>query len=96
MKMKEIVQEIPEEKLKEAWRRLIDLLLRSSKANRMPVEMSKAILSHWLRDSLSSRGGVQLLLEAAVHAEPDKTASLLSEKLMLPGLGERLTKVERG
>ncbi len=95
MSLEEIVQEIPEEKLEDAWRRLVDLLLRSSKANKIPAEMSKTILSHWQRDTLKSRGGVRQLLEAAIYAEPEKSVSLVSEKLKLPGVAEKLAKVER-
>jgi len=95
MTMKEIAQSIPEEKLVDAWKSLVDLLLTSSKANRMPVEMSKAILSYWQRGTLNSREGFQQLLEAAVYAEREKAMSLLSEKLMLPLLAEMLAKLER-
>jgi len=95
MTMKEIAQSIPEEKLEDAWKVLVDLLLTSSKANRIPVEMSKAILSYWQRGTLNSREGVQQLLEAAVYAEPEKAMSLLSEKLMLPGLAKMLARLER-
>jgi len=93
--MEEIAQSIPEEKLEDAWKVLVDLLLTSSKANLIPVEMSKAILSHWQCGTLNSRAGVQQLLEAAVYAEPEKAVGLLSAKLMLPGLAEMLARIER-
>ncbi|MFB0568969.1 MAG: hypothetical protein ACETV0_05075 [Nitrososphaeria archaeon] len=95
MSLEEIVQEIPDEKMEDAWRRLVDLLLRSSKANRIPADLSKTILSHWQRDTLKSREGVRQLLVAAIYAEPEKSVSLVSEKLKLPGLAERLAEVER-
>jgi len=95
MSLEEIVREIPDEKMEDAWRRLVDLLLRSSKANRIPADLSKTILSHWQRDALKSREGVRQLLEAAFYAEPEKSVSVVSEKLKLPGLAERLAKVER-
>lgn len=95
MSLKEVAQGIPEEKLEDAWKTLVDLILRSSKANRISVEMSKAILCHWRSETLNTREGVKQLLEAAVYAEPEQAASLLSEKLMLPGLAEMLAKLER-
>ena len=49
----------------------------------MSNEVMKRILFNWQRGALATEYGLQVLLEAALALEPERTMSLLSERLRL-------------
>jgi hypothetical protein len=81
--MTNIVKEIPRSIWKNASERLIDIILTSSNADKMPSTLAKTILFYWQRDQLATEIGLERLLEASMTLEPDKTFTTL-EELGLP------------
>ena len=70
--------------------KLIDVILKSPNASKMPSSLAKAILLHWQRDELATEVGLQHLLEASVILEPEKAASSIEEF----GLSETVVKLK--
>jgi len=59
--------------------KLIDIVLNSANANKMPSDLAKTILYYWQRDQLATEIGLQRLIEAAMLLEPEKTVSVMEE-----------------
>ncbi len=79
MTFKDIVSKIPSSTWEVTSERLIDIVLNSKNAKKMPSGLAKTILYYWQRDQLASEIGLQRLLEASMHIDPDKTAETLKE-----------------
>jgi len=83
MALEKIARNIPASLWSIASEKLIDLVLNSSNASKMPSDLAKTILYYWQRDQLATEVGVQRALEASMILEPEKTISLM-EELGLP------------
>ncbi|UCB60691.1 MAG: hypothetical protein JSW72_01115 [Candidatus Bathyarchaeota archaeon] len=79
MTLEENVRKIPSSALEATSEKLIDIVLNSPNANKMPSGLAKTILYYWQRDQLATEIGLQRLLEASVLVDPEKTASVLRE-----------------
>lgn len=79
MAMEKIARKIPASLWDVASERLIDIVLNSSNARKMPSDLAKTILYYWQRDQLASEVGLQRLLEASMILEPEKAISLMEE-----------------
>jgi len=79
MPLEDISRNIPTSLRSVASEKLIDTILNSLNASKMPSDLAKTILYHWQRDQLSTEVGLQRLLEASMILEPDKTISLMEE-----------------
>lgn len=87
--MDRIVSEIPESILEEASEKLVDFVLNSKNAKKIPSGLAKTILYYWQRDQLKTSTGVERLLEAALVVEPETTLAFLQEEL---GIQEEIVK----
>ena len=79
MAIEKIARKIPRSLWKDASEKLIDLILESSNASKMPSNLAKTILYYWQRDQLATEIGLQRLLEASINLEPEKTINTLDE-----------------
>lgn len=79
MNVEKIAQKIPASLWDIASERLIDIVLNSSNASKMPSDLAKTILYYWQRDQLASEIGLQRLLKASTILEPEKAISLMEE-----------------
>ena len=59
--------------------KLVDLVLTTKNDEKMPSALARGMLHFWQQDSLTSKLGLAVLLEAAVKLEPERTLSILSE-----------------
>lgn len=69
--------------------KLVDIVLASKNAEKMPSRLADAMLRHWQQDLLKSESGVTLLLEAALLLEPEKTSNAFTE-LQMPNIAEQI------
>lgn len=83
MAVEKIARKIPESLWEVASERLIDIILNSPNAGKMPSSLAKTILYYWQRDQLTTEVGLERLIEAALIIEPEKTVRLM-EDLGLP------------
>ena len=74
---------IPESLWRAASEKLIDIILNSSNAGKMPSSLAKTILYYWQRDQIATAVGLERLLEASMILEPEKAISCM-EELGLP------------
>ena len=79
MSIEEIVESIPTSSWEAVSERLIDVILNSPKANKMPSGLARTILYYWQRDQLATKIGIQRLLEAAMSIDPEVTYTILGE-----------------
>lgn len=79
MALEKIARNIPASLWNEASEKLVDLVLNSQNASKMPSDLAKTILYYWQRDQLATEVGLQRLLEASTLLEPEKTVSLMEE-----------------
>lgn len=73
MALERIARKIPTSLWTIASEKLVDIVLNSSNAEKMPSDLAKTILYYWQRDQLATEVGLQRLLEAAMILEPEKT-----------------------
>jgi hypothetical protein len=71
--------------------KLVDLILTTKNDEKMPGPLARRILYLWQQDSLASKLGLAVLLEAAVKLEPERALSILSE-LQLRDLESKVRK----
>ncbi|MEM2937243.1 MAG: hypothetical protein QXJ63_01695 [Candidatus Bathyarchaeia archaeon] len=88
--MEDIVRNIPHSMRNAVSEKLIDIILKSPNASKMPSSLAKAILLHWQRDELATEVGLQHLIEASAIMEPEKVASSMEEL----GLSEIVVKLK--
>jgi len=82
-RLERLALEIPVHFRSVAAEKLVDILINSPNVKRMSNEAMKRILFNWQRGALATEYGLQVLLEAALALEPERTMSLLSERLRL-------------
>lgn len=75
--LEKIVRKIPSSSREAVSEKLIDIVLNSKNSNKMPSGLAKTILYYWQRDQLASEIGLQRLLEASLHIDPEKTTESL-------------------
>jgi len=85
-RLERLALEIPVHLRSVAAEKLVDILIDSPNVKRMSSEVVKRILFNWQRGALATEYGLQVLLEAALALEPERTMSLLSERLRLYAL----------
>lgn len=85
MALERIARKIPASLWTIASEKLVDIVLNSSKAEKMPSDLARTILYYWQRDQLATEVGLQRLLEAAMILEPGKTMETM-DSLGLPEL----------
>ena len=90
MALEKIVRKIPSSSWEATSEKLIDIVLNSPHASRMPSGLAKTILYYWQRDQLATEIGLQRLLEASTHIDLEKTIEVLKEL----GLQEVVTVLE--
>ena len=83
MDYRKIAEMVPLEKRERVSAKLIDFVMKSKNADRMPSSLAKTILHHWQRGPLTDEAGLAALLEAAVVVESDKTVDFLEGELQL-------------
>ncbi len=79
MDLEKIVSGIPSPSWEATSERLIDIVLNSPNANKMPSSLAKTILYYWQRDQLATEIGLQRLLEASMIIDSEKTVEVLHE-----------------
>jgi hypothetical protein len=79
MALEKIVRKIPSSSWEATSEKLIDIVLNSPNAARMPSGLAKTILYYWQRDQLATEIGIQRLLEASTHIDLEKTIEVLKE-----------------
>ena len=83
--LERIARKIPASLLTIASEKLIDVVLNSSNADKMPSDLAKTILYYWQRDQLKTEIGMQRLLEASMLVNAEQTIATM-ESLGLPEL----------
>lgn len=94
MDYRKIVEMVPIEKREKLSAKLIDFILKSKNADKMPSSLANIILHHWQRGPLTNEAGLAALLEAAVVLESDKTMNFLGEELQLLDVVKAIKAVE--
>lgn len=79
MAIEKIARKIPASLLNIASEKLIDIILNSPNARKMPSDTAKTILYYWQRNQLASETGLQRLLEVSMIIEPAKATTLMEE-----------------
>jgi len=79
MALEKIVEKIPSSSWDATSERLVDIVLNSPNANKMPSGLAKTILYYWQRDQLATKIGLQRLIEASMIVDPEKTIDALKE-----------------
>jgi len=79
MALEKIARNIPTSLWDVASEKLIDVVLNSPNASKMPSDLAKTILYYWQRDQLATEVGLHRLLEASILLEPEKTVNLMEE-----------------
>ncbi|MBS7609768.1 hypothetical protein KEJ19_04255 [Candidatus Bathyarchaeota archaeon] len=80
MEFKEIAEGIPYELRSSVMERLVDILLRSPNATKVPSRLVWALLFDWKAKRLQEPEGLKNLLEAAILAEPEKTKAFFAQE----------------
>lgn len=94
MALEKIAHDIPASLWNEASEKLVDVVLNSANASKMPSGLAKTILYYWQRDQLATEVGLQRLLEASMMLEPEKTAGIM-EELGLPEIVATLKETSK-
>jgi hypothetical protein len=79
MSVEKIARNIPTNLRNQTSEKLVDTVLGSPNAGKLPSHLAKAILYYWQKNQLSTEAGLSLLLEACIALEPDKTLGLMGE-----------------
>ena len=83
MAYQKIVKNIPTEKREKLSDKLIGLLLKTKKEDKMPASLANTLLNQWQLGPLTTEAGLATLLEAAVLLESEKTMEFLEQELQL-------------
>ena len=83
MAYQKIVKNIPAEKREKLSDKLIGLLLKTKKEDKMPSNLANSLLHQWQLGPLTTEAGLATLLEAAVLLESEKTMEFLEQELQL-------------
>jgi len=79
MDISEVVQKISLESNPGIVDRLVDILLKSKGASKVPSELAKDFLLYWSKDQLAEKDGMKVLLEAASKMDAEATSKELAE-----------------
>jgi len=79
MALEKMVEKIPSSSWEATSEKLIDIVLNSPDANKMPSGLAKTILYYWQRDQLATKIGLERLLEASMIIDTEKTIGVLKE-----------------
>jgi hypothetical protein len=79
MSVEKIARSIPTNLWNQTSEKLIDAVLSSPNAGKLPSNLAKAILYYWQKNQLATEAGLSLLLEASIALEPDKALGLIDE-----------------
>lgn len=79
MVLEEVMRKIPTSALNEVIDKLLDVVLSSPNAEKMPEDVAKTLLYYWRKGQLSTEAGLLNLMKASTALEPDKTVSLMEE-----------------
>ena len=93
MDYRRIVKMVPTAKREELSTKLMDLILKSKSADKMPSSLARTLLHHWQQGPLTNEIGLTTLLEAAVILEAEKAMNFLEEKLQLPDVARAVRAV---
>jgi hypothetical protein len=83
MDLMHVAKKIPIETRTTVIEKLVDLVLNSKNAEKMPSGLAKTILFYWQRDQLATDVGIERLLQAATLLEPESTILFLKDELGL-------------
>jgi hypothetical protein len=89
-----MVEMVPIKKRETLSTKLMDFILKSKNADKIPSKMAKTLLHHWQQGSLTNESGLATLLEVAATLEFEKTTNFLEEKLQLADVAKAIRKVE--
>ncbi len=79
MALEKIVKKIPSSSWEATSEKLVDIVLNSSNADKMPSGLAKTILYYWQRDQLATEVGLQRLLEASMMLDLERTLAVFNE-----------------
>ena len=85
---------VPTGKREKLSTKLMDLILKSKSADKMPNSLARTLLHQLQQGRLTNEIGLMTLLEAAVILESEKTIEALKEKLQLRDIAEVIGAVE--
>ena len=88
-----MVRSIPTETRERLSDRLVDIILKSKRGDKIPGSLAKNILSRWSQGPLTDDDSLAELLEASVLLEPEKTVDLLKQKLQMVNLAKAVEQV---
>jgi hypothetical protein len=94
MDYRKIVGMVPIEQRGKLSAKLIDLILKSKNADKMPSSLAKTVLHHWQQGPLVIELGLTALLEAAVILEYGKTMNFLEQELQLSDVVKAIKPLE--
>jgi len=89
-----IIEMVPTGKRETLSTKLMDLILKSKNADKMPSSLARTLLHQWQQGPLANEIGLTALLEAAVILESEKIMDFLEEKLQLPDVAKAIKTVE--
>lgn len=90
MALEKISRKIPSASWEAASEKLIDIVLNSPNAKKMPSGLAKTILYYWQRDQLATEVGLERLLEATTIIDLEETITALNSL----GLSEIVTVLQ--
>ena len=94
MAYQKIVKTIPVEKRDKLSDKLLNFVLKSKKASKMPSNLAYTILNQWQLGPLTTEMGLAALLEAAVLLESEKTMEFLEQELQLVNVVKAIKEAE--
>jgi hypothetical protein len=94
MDYRRIVKMVPTTEREKLSTKLMDLILKSKSADKMPSSLARTLLHQWQQGPLTNEIGLTTLLEAAVILESEKTMDFLEEKLQLPDVAKAIRAAE--
>lgn len=79
--LRKVVGLIPQEQREPVSTALLDLLLKTKAANRVPAREAKMVLHLMMRDLIATEMGLETLFTCALRAEPVKTLDVIGDVL---------------
>ena len=92
MAYQKIVKNVPAEKREKLSDKLVDLLLKTKKEDKMPSSLANTLLHQWQLGPLTTEASLSTLLEAAVLLESEKIIEFLEQELQLTEVAEAVKK----
>jgi len=95
LNLDEVIHLVPHSLKQAVSGKLLDIILKSKKTNKISSSLAKTILHDWQKDLVNTEDGLKHLLEAALNMEPEKTMQCF-EKLGLTEVNQKLKDVALG